>query len=156
MITIWFIYLLFSLFMSLIFLRNKWVLGIKWGLGIKVSSVLNSLFSVIYSLSLRARETAAVQERRLHEPALQGEVALQRILQGAAVLPGPCAGVPGVRTLVDCDSVCLWGGISQHLNCFISVWTDGLSPSWSCGWMRTRKFPEISCTALWSGTQRTG
>lgn len=91
--------------------------------------MLNILFSVIYSLSLRARETAAVQERRLHEPALQGEVALQRILQGAAVLPGTRAGVPGVSTFVDCDSVCDSEEESQHLNCFISVWTDGLSPS---------------------------
>lgn len=60
---------------------------------------MNILLSVIYFLSPRTRETQAVQERRLHEPALQGEVALQRILQGAAVLPGPRAGVPDVRTL---------------------------------------------------------
>lgn len=57
---------------------------------------MNILLSVMYFLSLRTRETQAVQERRLHEPALQGEVALQRILQGAAVFTGLRARVSSV------------------------------------------------------------
>lgn len=50
-----------------------------------------------HTLSLcRAREAPAVQECRLHEPALQGEVAVQRVRHRAALLQEPCARVPCV------------------------------------------------------------
>lgn len=44
----------------------------------------------------RAREAPPVQERRLHEPALQGEVAVQRVRHRAALLQEPRARVPCV------------------------------------------------------------
>lgn len=50
----------------------------NWAKGPKgLASSLSHLTGV--SLSLRAREAAAVQERRLHELAFQSEVAVQRV-----------------------------------------------------------------------------
>lgn len=44
----------------------------------------------------RARQAPPVQERGLHEPALQGEVAVQRVRHRAALLQEPRPGVPRV------------------------------------------------------------
>lgn len=56
----------------------------------------------VHSPSLcRARQAPAVQERGLHEPALQGEVAVQRVCHGAALLQEPRARVPCVSAALE-------------------------------------------------------
>lgn len=56
----------------------------------------------VHSPSLcRARQAPSVQERGLHEPALQGEVAVQRVCHGAALLQEPRARVPCVSAALE-------------------------------------------------------
>lgn len=105
----------------------------------------------------RARQAPPVQERGLHEPALQGEVAVQRVRHRAALLQEPRARVPRVSAALGG-----WGAGQGALGSTLPGLTGdvsppaGLSPSLSSGWMRTRRCRGISCTERWRGTRRTG